>query len=148
MNEGRRKRFKVSEVADFCAENDSRGICFGGWPKDILEIYINWHHQNGGLFVVEMDERVVGVGIAWRCCEHDLDRHWTAWNDEGDCFYISDVVCSERRAIGTLVDGLSERFSGWRSLRLLAKRRGKIREFCPRFLDRLGKCGKDEKAVS
>jgi len=137
MNGSETKRFKVAEVADFCVRNDTRGLCFGGWPRDLLEVHINYYNTNGSVFVVEDDGYLVGVGIGWRCNEIDLDRHWSVWKDEGDCFYISDVICSKRNILPTLVDGLSERCPGWRNLKLLAKRNGRMREYGTKFLERL-----------
>ena len=148
MNERRPKRFTIPEVADFCARNDARGLCCGGWPSDLLEIHIGFYHSNRGVFLVDEDGELVGVGIGWRCNEDDLRRHWTTWKDEGDCFYISDLICTKRKAIRTLVDGLSERCPGWRNLKLLAKRNGKVKEYSVDFFERLNGRKEHERAVS
>ncbi len=148
MNEGETKRFGVSEVADFCARNDTRGLCCGGWPRDLLEIHIHFYNSNRSVFLVHDDSELVGVGVGWRCNEDDLGRHWTTWRDEGDCFYISDLICISREAIQTLVDGLSERCPGWRNLKLFAKRDGRIRRYGVNFFERLNGRKQHERAVS
>lgn len=45
--------FQLSEVVRWLRAHDKRNLCFGGWPDDILEIYLRWHHANGSLFMVE-----------------------------------------------------------------------------------------------
>ena len=65
MNDEEDARFRVSDVVDFCRRNDTRGLCFGGWPDNILGIYLQFHHQNGSLCLVEQDEVLVGLGVGY-----------------------------------------------------------------------------------
>lgn len=141
-------RFGIRAVADFCIEHDPRGQCCGGWPRDLLEIHLRYYHNFGSVFLVRRDEQLVGVGIGWRCDERDLGRHWAAWKGCGDCFYISDVVCSEGTAVQTLVDGLSSRCPDWRSLKLFAQRKGRIRRIGVKFMEKLNGRKEDEQTVS
>jgi len=139
MNERRPKRFPLAEVVNFCVRNDTRGLCFGGWEDSLLEVFLGYYNQDRGVFLAEDDGDMVGIGVGWRCDEDDLHTHWTRWNDGGDCLFISSVICKNREALRAIVEKLSERCPGWRSLKLLAKRNGRMKQYSAEFIERLGR---------
>ena len=126
----------VTEVVQFIRETDRRGMCFGGWPDGILEIYLSWHHQNGSLVIVEHQERVVAVAVGTQMHEGDLDKHWQAWDEQGDSIYLSDIVATTKRGVAAWVDELANRCPNWKELKLFAVRHGKRRRFNPEVLER------------
>ena len=133
----RHRGFAIRDVIAFSRKYDPRGKCFGGWPDNILEIYIRFHQQNGSLCLVEQDGVLVGMGVGYRINENDLDRHWQPFNPEGDSFYLSDIICSERWATATCINEFAERVPDWRRLRVLALRHGKRREFSQQLIERI-----------
>lgn len=137
MNDEEDARFRVSDVVDFCRRNDTRGLCFGGWPDDILEIYFGFHQKNGSLCLVEEDGVLVGMGVGYQCNEEHMDRHWLPFNPEGDSFYVSDLICSKGRFMATCVDELKERVPNWKELKLFYFRHGERRRMKPEVLERL-----------
>lgn len=136
MNNVVQRRFRISDVIDFCRRNDSRGLCFDGWPDNILEVYFRFHQQNGSLCLVEDDGVLVGLGVGFQCNEDDLDRHWQPANTSGDSFYISDIICTTKGAVAACVDELKERTPDWRGLKLFGLRHGRKKQLKPEVLER------------
>jgi hypothetical protein len=137
MNIDCERRFGIPDVIDFCRRNDSRGLCFDGWPDNIMAIYLRFHQQNGSLCLVEDDGVLVGMGVGFQCNEDDLDRHWRPSNPEGDSFYISDIICTTKGAVATCVDELKERTPSWKDLKLFGLRHGHKRQLKPEILERV-----------
>ena len=137
MSDGEPRGFRICDVIDFCRRNDSRGLCFSGWPQNILEIYFRFHHNNGSLFLVERDGVLVGVGVGNRCNEDRLDRHWEPFDGEGDSFYVSDLICVSRGAVATLVDEFEARIPEWKELKLFAIRHGRKKQLKTELFERL-----------
>jgi len=126
----------VSEVMRFIRETDRRGMCFGGWPDSILEIYLKWHHQNGSLVLVEGETELVAMVVGTQMPETSIDKHWVSWDSTGDTMYISDILASKKEAVGACFDELANRCKGWRGKKLIALRHGKKRRFQPEFVER------------
>ena len=116
---GRSKGFRESDLLDFIRGNDKRGICFGRWPDNILEPYLRYTSTTGSLYLV------------------DLDRHWIPQDEKGDTLDISDVICSERKAVETLVDEFTSRHPAWRECKLWVTRHGKRKQLKPEMIERL-----------
>ena len=136
MNDDGTPRFRTSDIISFCRGSDTRGLCFGGWPDDILEIYFKFHHQNGSLCLVEKDGLLVGLGVGYRVNESDLDRHWQPFNPEGDSFYFSDLICKEKWIVASIINEVEKRAPDWRKLKLFAVRHGKRRRIPPELVER------------
>jgi len=137
MNIDDQRRFRIHDVIDFCRRNDSRGLCFHGWTDNILEEYFRFHQHNGNLCLVEDDGVLVGMGVGFQCNESDVDRHWFPGDPRGDSFYISDVICSTKRALATCVDELKERTSSRGELKLIGLRHGRKKQIKPELLKRI-----------
>jgi len=136
MSDDRERRFAISDVVDFCRRGDTRGLCFGGWPDNILAIYLRFHQQNGNLCLVEEDEVLVGLGVGYKCDESDLDRHWNPGSQESDAIYLSDIICTTRRAMGACVDELTKRMPDYKSHKIFMLRHGKRKQLDEGFIDR------------
>ena len=50
---------------------------------------------------------------------------------------ISDVICSERKAVETLVDEFTSRHPAWRECKLWVTRHGKRKQLKPEMIERL-----------
>jgi len=118
MNNDDTARFRMPDIISFCRRRDTRGLCFGGWPDDILEIYFRFHHENGSLCLIEQDGVLVGVGVGYQINECDLDRHWQPFNPEGDSFYFSDLICEEEWVVASIINELEKRTTDWRRLKI------------------------------
>ena len=137
MNDGRPRRFRICDVIDFCRRNDTRGLCFSGWPRNILEIYFRFHHNNGSLCLVEDAGVLVGVAVGFQCDEDRLDRHWEPFDRGGDSFYVSDLVCVSKKAMASCVDELEKRVPNWRELKLFAFRHGRKKQLKREVFEKL-----------
>lgn len=126
----------IAKVVQFIREADQRGLCFGGWPDSILEIYLSWHHQNGSLVIVEQKEELVAVAIGTQMSETSIDKHWVPWDSTGDSVYISDLLATKKEAVGACIDELHNRVQGWRDKKLYAKRKGRRHRYKPEYMDR------------
>ena len=126
----------VAEVMQFIRETDRRGMCFGGWPDSILEIYLSWHHQNGSLVLVEHEKELVALAVGTQMPETSVDQHWVQWDSSGDSVYLSDLLASKKQAVGACFDELANRCKGWRGKKLIALRHGKKRRFKPAFVEK------------
>tara|TARA_B100001123_G_C14777201_1_gene815106 strand:- start:74 stop:499 length:426 start_codon:yes stop_codon:yes gene_type:complete len=129
--------FQLSEVVRWLRAHDKRNLCFGGWPDDILEIYLRWHHANGSLFMVEDRGSLVALGVGTQMDETDIDRHWVTGRSTGNAFYVSDVVATKKEGVAACVDEMRARCPRWRELKLYALRHGKKRRLSARLFDRL-----------
>ena len=128
---------KLDEIIEFIRATDKRGLCFGGWPDSILGIYLCWHHQNGGLVLVEEQGNLVAVAVGTKMLEDDLGKHWVPWNEAGDSFYVSDLLAKTRQGMASCVDELNERVKGWKELKLFALRHGKKKQFRHEVFEKL-----------
>jgi|TARA_R110000851_G_scaffold74523_2_gene164311 hypothetical protein len=135
--DGSSKGFRESDLLDFIRGNDKRGICFGRWPDNILESYLRYTSTIGSLYLVKKGGKLVALGIARRINEDDLDRHWIPQDEKGDTLDISDVICSERKAVETLVDEFTSRHPAWRECKLWVTRHGKRKQLKPEMIERL-----------
>ena len=133
----RTKSFKEDDLLKFVRGNDSRGICFGRWPDNILKPYLRYTSGIGSLFLVGSDEELVGLGIVRRIKEEDLSRHWIPQDPKGDTLDISDVICSERKAVASLAYLLISRVPDWRECKLWVTRHGKRKKLKPEMIERL-----------
>ena len=135
--DGSIKKFKEDDLLGFIRENDTRGICFGRWPDNILRPYLRHISETGSLFIVGAGEDLVGLGVARRINEEDLCRHWIPQDPKGDTLDISDVICSERKAVETLVHLFTSRFPDWRECKVWVMRHGKRKKLKPEMIERL-----------
>ena len=126
----------IAEVMQFIRQTDRRGMCFGGWPDSILEIYLSWHHQNGSLVLVEHKKELVALAVGTQMPETSIDKHWVQWDSSGDSVYLSDLLASKKQAVGACFDALANRCKGWRGKKLIALRHGKKRRFKPAFVEK------------
>ena len=129
--------YKLDEVIEFIRNADRRGMCFGGWPDSVLEIYLAWHHKNGSLFLVEGEDNLVTVAIGTKMFEDDIDKHWVPWNEHGDSLYVSDLVATSRQGVATCIDELDQRVRGWKELKLFALRHGRKKQFRHKVFEKL-----------
>ena len=127
----------MAEVIRFIKKADSRGLCFGGWPESILEIYLQWHHQNGGLVIVKEGGDVVALAVGTKLHESDLDKHWVPWRENGDSMYLADIVASKKQAVAACLNELAEKCPNWKELKLFANRHGKRHQFRPEAIERM-----------
>ena len=127
----------MAEVITFIRSADRRGLCFGGWPDSVLAIYLGWHHQNGGLVLVEEEGHLVAVAVGTKMLEDDLDNHWVPWNNEGDSLYVSDLLAETRQGMAACVDELNVRVGEWKELKLFAIRHGKKKRFRSKVFEKL-----------
>ena len=137
MSNDRERRFRIPDVIDFCRRNDSRGLCYGLWPDNILEIYLRFHQDNGSLCLVEDAGLLVGMGVGYQCNESDLDRHWQPFNIKGDSLYVSDIICSTKGAVAACLDELKKRVPDWEGLKLFALRHGRKKQLKHEAFERL-----------
>lgn len=128
--------YSLGKIIRFVREADKRGLCFGGWPSDILGIYLSWHSSNGSLVIVEEEGNLVALAVGTQMHEGDLDKHWQAWNREGDSVLLTDIVATTKRGVAACVDELANRCPNWKELKLFAVRHGKRRRFNPEVLER------------
>ena len=134
MSEG---NHPVHEIISFIRETDQRGLCFGRWPDSVLAIYLQWHHQNGSLVIVEEEGDVVALAVGTQMSEADIDKHWVPWNEEGDSLYVSDLLAETRQGMAACVDELNQRVREWKELKLFALRHGKKRQFRHKVFEKL-----------
>lgn len=127
----------MAAVITFIRSADRKGLCFGGWPDSILEIYLGWHHKNGGLVLVEEQGELVAVAVGTKMFEDDIDKHWVPWNEAGDSLYFSDIVATTRQGMAACVDELDQRVRGWKELKLFAIRHGKKKQFRHKVFEKL-----------
>ena len=135
--DGNSKRYRESDVLDFIRGNDTRGDCFGRWPDNILEPYLRFSAEIGALYLIQEGGELVGLGIAMRLHEGDLDRHWIPQDQAGDSIEFTDVICKEKRAMATLVDEFASRHPDWRECKLWAIRHGQRKRVRPEILDKV-----------
>jgi len=102
-----------------------------------LEIYLGWHHKNGGLVLVEEQGDLVAVAVGTKMLEDDIDKHWVPWNEEGDSLYFSDILATSRKGMAACVDELDQRVRGWKELKLFALRHGKKKQFQRKVFEKL-----------
>ena len=128
MGDGNSKRYREGDVIAFIRRHDKRGHCFGRWPDNILEPYLRFCGETGSLYLVQKRGELVGLGIARRLNENDLDRRWIPQDPEGDSIEFTDVICAERGALETLVDEFASRNPDWEGCKLWATRHGKRKQ--------------------
>ena len=137
MSDQRPANFGVAEIIRWIRENDNRGTCFDDWPDNILAAYLQFNHANGNLYLVEESGELVAVAIGSQMDEGDIDRHWFSGREDGDIFYVSQLISKKKAAVATCVDEMRERLPGWEKFRLFALRRGVKREFKQGLFERL-----------
>ena len=64
-----------SEIARFIRGADRRGVCFGGWPDPVLEVFLQWNDKDGNLFIKSVEGNLVAVAIIETVPEADHDQH-------------------------------------------------------------------------
>ena len=64
-----------SEIARFIRGADQRGLCFGGWPDPVLEVFLQWNDENGNLVLKSDQGNLVAVAIIETVLEVDHDQH-------------------------------------------------------------------------
>ena len=69
--------------------------------------------------------------------EADLDKHWRAWDESGDCMLLSDVVAKTKQGLAACLDELDVRCPEWRELKLFANRHGKRKQIKPEVFERI-----------
>lgn len=127
----------MPEIIGFIRRSDGRGLCFGEWPRAILETYLRWHHQNGSLVLVEKEGDLVALAVGTKLSEDDIDQHWVAWNETGDAMYLADIVAETKEGVAACVDELSRRCEDWRELKLYACRHGRKVRFKHGMFERI-----------
>ena len=134
MSEG---NHSINSVLRFARANDSRNWCFGGWPDDIMGIYLSWHNSNGSLVLVEDNGELVALAVGTKMLEADIDKHWRCWDESGDCMLLSDVVAKTKQGLAACLDELDVRCPEWRELKLFANRHGKRKQIKPEVFERI-----------
>ena len=131
------KSFREDDLLEFIKGNDNRGICFGRWPDNILRPYLRYASDIGGLFLVGAGEALVGFGVVRRINEEDLCRLWIPQDPSGDTLDISEIICSDRKAVACLAYLFMSRFPDWRECKLWVTRHGKRKQLKPEMIERL-----------
>lgn len=98
--------------------------CFVDWPDSIVHQWLDWHVANESLLVVHQQGEILGLFTGWQCFEAELERHWTADNPRGDCFYFSHCIATSPAAFSELIRAFNERWPHWRRLKLFWRRAG------------------------
>jgi len=62
------------EIARFIRGADRRGLCFGGWPDSVLEVFLQWNDENGNLVLKSDQGNLVAVAIIETVLEADHDQ--------------------------------------------------------------------------
>ena len=107
----------VEQIADFCIEND-QGRCFPGWPKPKVENFILYHFNHKSILFVKLGGEIVGVSMWWKWKEGTtpLDTegdYVTPSVPDGDLYYHSDVITTNRDALPAMVRKFKARNPDW-----------------------------------
>lgn len=143
MSENGDRNFSMAELSKFCRDNDGRNLCFAGWAENILEDWLGWHWEHGNVYCVCNGADLVTLAVGWKVFERDLDdhvaRYWGPPKDDGDCFYVSDLISTDRGGVGVAIQEFAQRHPGWRKLKLYARRHDRLKLMTAGLLERLCK---------
>jgi len=137
--QARAARSLLRELAEFCLGHGGKW-CYAGWPLELLEAYLaEMARRKTMVWMRGEDDRVAGVGVAWRCWEwqlraavakgqHAVDA--ATFDPEGDTIFFADWVVragwDRMWVMGQLLRALETWWPGWRGLKYLSFRRGKL----------------------
>ena len=93
--------YPISEVVNFIRKTDRRGLCFGRWPNLVLEIYLQWHYQNGNLVIELQEGNLVAVAIVTEVLEDDFDQYPVPWDRQGEPDIQQDSLEKEEWSMET-----------------------------------------------
>ena len=145
------------EIAEFMMANDKER-CF---PRHIWDLpkatnFIHYHFNRKTILFVRDKGEIVGAAVWWKWKKDDLDLNADFAFDEfipesdpdGDLYYHSDMVTTDNRASGSMVEIFKKRNPDWEKcehwMTRLNKKTGKTKrvQYTKNFLKFVGRMRK------
>lgn len=95
--------YPYAEIVSFVRKADRRGMYFGGWPNPVLEVFLQWHHENGNLVLKSDEGNLVAVVFIKAVFEADHDQQ----SQGRGSVSMQDIVEEEEWGMEKDIDGLN-----------------------------------------
>lgn len=130
---------RLEQLVDFALTQGGSDKCFGGWSRDVVKQYLEFHLlQNTLAFVSEEGGEICALGVAWRQDDDGkFEFNWQKNNDSGNTIFIHHVVASKPGAMLLLLARLARRWNDVLTTKVKGCRNGKLVDISNRYLDRL-----------
>lgn len=124
----------LNELTDFARENDKER-CFPkkGWTRESTKNFLHFHMNQGTLFIVRQEGKVVGIGTWWRwrkseihsLTDDDIFQNPPPQREDGNVLYLSDVVTTCPGAMSAMIRELVKKNPDYADLEIWGTRHNK-----------------------
>lgn len=127
----------IIQLSEFAAANGG-AWCFPAWPSHLIRQYLAFHLLQRTLAYVIDEDRVVGLGVAWR--QHDDHQYQFDWqhnDDHGNTIVVAEVIATKRGVLPILIERLFQRWQDAVTTQIVTYRRGRLSPLHTRYFLKL-----------